>query len=152
MRLVGIAAAIVITVCSFVERAPHVRQERLDVLRLHGDDDDAGARGGVDVRERRLDAVPLGEIGEPLLMARRRRDLGRLAPARGERPAMRASPAFPAPRTAIFRLAMGERYPSWWSRFTAALMSARWVKACGKFPSCSPVGPISSEKSPRWFA
>jgi hypothetical protein len=31
-------------------------------------------------------------------------------------------------------------------------MSARWVKAWGKFPSASPVGPVSSEYRPRWFA
>ena len=30
------------------------------------------------------------------------------------------------------------------SRLKAALISARWVNACGKLPSCSPVGPISS--------
>ena len=43
-------------------------------------------------------------------------------------------------------------YPSALSRLNAALMSARWVNAWGKFPSSSPVGPISSEYSPRWFA
>jgi hypothetical protein len=45
------------------------------------------------------------------------------------------------------RPAIGGRqdgYPSWRSRLTATLISARWVKACGKLPSCSPVGPISS--------
>ena len=35
--------------------------------------------------------------------------------------------------------------PSARSRLNAALISARWVKACGKLPSCSPVGPICSE-------
>ena len=34
----------------------------------------------------------------------------------------------------------------------AALISARCVNACGKLPSCSPVGPISSEYNPRWLA
>ena len=34
----------------------------------------------------------------------------------------------------------------------AALISARWVNACGKFPSCSPVGPISSANRPTWLA
>ena len=43
-------------------------------------------------------------------------------------------------------------YPSALSRLYAALISARCVKACGKLPSSSPVGPISSEYSPRWFA
>ena len=38
------------------------------------------------------------------------------------------------------------------SRVMAASMSARWVKACGKLPSCRPVGPISSENRPRWLA
>jgi hypothetical protein len=36
------------------------------------------------------------------------------------------------------------RQPSWRSRLKAALMRARWVKACGKLPSASPLGPISS--------
>src|SRR5215211_602965 len=43
-------------------------------------------------------------------------------------------------------------YPSVLSRLYAALISARWVNACGKLPSSSPVGPISSEYRPRWFA
>jgi hypothetical protein len=43
-------------------------------------------------------------------------------------------------------------HPSWWSRLYAALISARWVKAWGKLPSCSPVGPISSEYRPTWLA
>jgi hypothetical protein len=30
-------------------------------------------------------------------------------------------------------------------------MRARWVKACGKLPSASPVRPISSEFRPRWL-
>jgi hypothetical protein len=30
------------------------------------------------------------------------------------------------------------------SRWTAALMRARWVKAWGKLPKASPLGPISS--------
>ncbi|SFN88959.1 hypothetical protein SAMN05216219_2469 [Mycetocola miduiensis] len=37
-------------------------------------------------------------------------------------------------------------------RVMAASISARWVNACGKFPSCSPVSAISSEKRPRWLA
>jgi pimeloyl-ACP methyl ester carboxylesterase len=43
-------------------------------------------------------------------------------------------------------------WSSWWSRLTAALIRARWLKACGKLPSCSPVAPISSEYRPRWLA
>jgi hypothetical protein len=38
------------------------------------------------------------------------------------------------------------------SRLNAALISERWVNACGKLPSCSPVGPISSAYRPRWLA
>ena len=34
---------------------------------------------------------------------------------------------------------------SFLSRFTTAPMRARWVKACGKLPTCCPVGSISSE-------
>lgn len=37
------------------------------------------------------------------------------------------------------------------SRLNAALMSARWLKACGEFPSCSPLRAISSENMDRWF-
>jgi hypothetical protein len=39
----------------------------------------------------------------------------------------------------------GEPQPSARLRLYAALINARCVKACGKLPSCSPVGPISSE-------
>ena len=42
--------------------------------------------------------------------------------------------------------------PSARSRLKAALISERWVKAWGKLPSCSPVGPISSANRPRWLA
>ena len=38
------------------------------------------------------------------------------------------------------------------SRVIAASMSARWVKACGKLPICSPVRAISSEYRPTWLA
>lgn len=38
------------------------------------------------------------------------------------------------------------------SRVVAAMMSDRCVNACGKLPSCSPLGPISSAKSPTWLA
>ncbi len=37
------------------------------------------------------------------------------------------------------------------SRLKAALMSARWVNACGKFPRASPLGPVCSAYSPRWL-
>ncbi len=32
-------------------------------------------------------------------------------------------------------------------RLQAALIRARWVNACGKFPSASPAGPISAANS-----
>lgn len=38
------------------------------------------------------------------------------------------------------------------SSVVAAMMSERWVKAWGKLPSCSPLGPISSANRPTWFA
>jgi hypothetical protein len=38
------------------------------------------------------------------------------------------------------------------SRVVAAMMRERWVNACGKLPSCSPLGPISSANRPTWFA
>ena len=41
---------------------------------------------------------------------------------------------------------------SWRSRVIAASISARWVKAWGKLPICSPVRAISSEYRPRWLA
>src|SRR5262249_36334371 len=50
------------------------------------------------------------------------------------------------------RFGVHPRQPSFRSRLTAALISERCVKACGKLPSSSPLGPISSEYRPRWFA
>ncbi len=38
------------------------------------------------------------------------------------------------------------------SRWRAALIRARWVNACGKLPSASPDGPISSAYRPTWLA
>src|SRR3954471_6241425 len=38
------------------------------------------------------------------------------------------------------------------SSVVAAMMRERWVKAWGKLPSCSPLGPISSANRPTWFA
>src|SRR5262249_25941383 len=35
------------------------------------------------------------------------------------------------------------------SRLNAALISARCVNACGKFPNASPLGPVSSANRPR---
>ena len=59
-----------------------------------------------------------------------------LAVARRRR--RRAARRVPAP-------ALAGAHPSARSRLYAALISARWVNACGKLPSASPVGPISSE-------
>src|SRR5262249_50203007 len=36
-------------------------------------------------------------------------------------------------------------------RSYAALINDRCESACGKFPRCSPLGPISSENNPRWL-
>ena len=45
-----------------------------------------------------------------------------------------------------------EPWSSWLLRLIAALIRARWLNACGKLPSCSPVLLISSEYRPRWLA
>lgn len=37
------------------------------------------------------------------------------------------------------------------SRFMAALTHARWLKACGVLPICSPEMATSSENMPKWF-
>jgi hypothetical protein len=42
--------------------------------------------------------------------------------------------------------------PSARSRLNAALINAKCVNACGKFPSASPEDPVCSAYSPRWFA
>jgi len=42
--------------------------------------------------------------------------------------------------------------PSARSRLNAALIRAKCVNACGKFPSASPLGPVCSAYSPRWLA
>jgi hypothetical protein len=49
--------------------AADLLEEDLDVLRLHGDHDDRDLADCVGVRERRLDAVALGELVETLLAA-----------------------------------------------------------------------------------
>ena len=56
MNAVGIAAATESTVWSFLI-APPLVEELLEVLRLHGEDDEARAGDGLRVRERRVDAV-----------------------------------------------------------------------------------------------
>ena len=47
----------------------------------------------------------------------------------------------------LFSLSSNRRFNS-----NAALINAKWVKACGKLPRCSPEGLNSSAKRPRWFA
>src|SRR5579885_651295 len=37
-------------------------------------------------------------------------------------------------------------------KLNAAVISERWVSACGKLPSASPEGPICSANRPRWVA
>ena len=64
------------------QRRADLGQQRLEVLRLHGDDDEPGARDGLGVRERRLDAVPLVQLVGALLAARGDDDLALLPPAR----------------------------------------------------------------------
>jgi hypothetical protein len=86
-----------------------------------------------------------------------RREAGAPRPAVGEEREAGCGPASPAlgvrrarraRRCARRRREFGAAHPSWRSRLYAALISARWVKAWGKLPSCSPVGPICSEYSP----
>ncbi len=55
-------------------------------------------------------------------------------------------------RTADGQAAAASALSSSSSSAIAASMSARWVNACGKLPSCSPDGPISSAKRPTWLA
>ena len=101
-------------------------------------------RGAIDALRADLDAfageLALDELPDALLAGGRR--------AAGQPPQHRshaldvvadAQPVqVPAP-------ALAAAHPSARSRLKAALISARWVNACGKLPSCSPVGPISSE-------
>jgi len=44
------------------------------------------------------------------------------------------------------------RQPNARSRLYAALINARWVNACGKFPCCSPAWLICSANNPTWLA
>ncbi len=63
---------------------------------------------------------------------------------RGRRPAAKRT-GITVPDGARYRLFRAA------SRVMAESIRARCVNACGKFPSCSPVDPISSEYSPRWL-
>ena len=81
-RAVRIAAATERMVCSGVSSRADLAEQRLDVLRLDRDDDEAGARDGLALRERRRDAVAAAELGDALLAAARSR---RPRPARASR-------------------------------------------------------------------
>ena len=75
--------------------------------------------------------------------------LGRRAPGALERPDDdvddRDHQQYPEDRGDDVEFPAAGLHPSSRSRRTAALISARWVNACGKLPSSSPLGPISSE-------
>ncbi len=62
------------------------------------------------------------------------------------------APRAPRARLAGARGRGGAPQPSSRSRFSAALISDRWVKAWGKLPSCSPARPTCSAYRPRWLA
>ena len=83
---VRIAAATESSVCSDVSSGPISREQRVDVLRLDGDDDQLRALERLRVRRRRPDTVPLVEPGGPRLAARRHDDLVARAPAGAEQP------------------------------------------------------------------
>ena len=68
---VEMAAATESTVCFGVSDEPISRQQRLEVLRLDGDDDEAGAGDCLGVCERRRDAVSLVQLVGPLLRGAR---------------------------------------------------------------------------------
>ena len=78
-----------------------------------------------------------------LQVGRRRTSNGSIAQEVGELPGSRppTTAVMPSPDTRPGRPAR----LSWASSVSAALMSDRWVKACGKFPICSPLTAISSE-------
>ena len=67
-----------------LEDLPDLAEQNGEVLRLDGDHDDRRVRDGLGVRQRRLDAVPVGELLEPLVPPPGGDDLGRLAPARAQ--------------------------------------------------------------------
>ena len=104
---VGIAAATESTVCSGVSSGADLAEQRLDVLRLHGEHDEPGARDRLGVRERRLDAVALAQLGGALLAARGRDDLVGSRQPELSRPASSDSPIFPQPRIATRLLMRG---------------------------------------------
>src|SRR5439155_4621124 len=68
------------------EQTADLAEQRVEVLRLDRDHDKRGAADRIGVGERRLDAVPLGELVDPLLAAARDDDLLGPAPAGAEQP------------------------------------------------------------------
>ena len=65
-----------------LDRAAHAVEELFEVLRLHGQDDDARPRDRRGVRERRLDAVPVLQLRRALGAAGRRHQVGRAGGAK----------------------------------------------------------------------
>ena len=96
---VGIAAAIVSTVCSGEIEAADLAQENVEVLRLHGDHDQRGSARRLGVRERRADAVALLELVEAFGPAARGHEVARLSPARRADP--RRAPRRSCPHRAL---------------------------------------------------
>ena len=86
MCAVGIAAATESTVCSGHEQAADLGEQRVDVLRLHRDDDDLRAGDRVRVGGRRLDAVPRPQLLDAALAARGDDELLLRPPAGAEQP------------------------------------------------------------------
>ena len=100
---VGVAAAIVRTVCSSAITVPISLEQRLHVLRLHREDDERGARGGLDIARRRR--TPYRSTSSATRSSRRddaESSAGSRQPEERS-PAISASPIRPAPRTAIRR-------------------------------------------------
>ena len=68
------------------EQPADLPEQDVEVLRLHSDHDQPGAGDRFRIRERRLDAMALGELLQPLLAPPGDGDVARLPPARAEQP------------------------------------------------------------------
>ena len=68
------------------DRVSDLVEQRVDVLRLHGDDDERGARRCVGGSRGRVDAVALAQLGDTLGPPGGGGDLAGLAPAGREKP------------------------------------------------------------------
>ena len=73
------------------DQVADLAEQRFDVLRLDGDDDECRARDGLAVRERRGDAVPLARAADALLATARGDDVSRRHASR-TRAARRSGP------------------------------------------------------------